>query len=1038
MSRYLVDGTEDVRITFEILTFCFVRHGKEERRNLMKVFQSRVFGIPLLVVLALNISVIGSVGHPALASDNALSLSAKSAKKPSAGVAVKPAANWTPAYPALFKAPANPQSAYFIDAVGSDFESFNVSAQAAATRAVQIRQVEGEYKLQPPKSQQSLNVGLRLVRLYEEQAMYIEYLRATGLTDSRYPDVVHFVRSARSQVVNTINGLLKSFPKNEKVLALRSNQLISRLKAGDPTARAEALRFVGQSRTPEQQSVAIVGIMQDYEAGRIPSSFGNLEFAANHASDPSGRAAFRYLSAEMAMGKKQYGQAVSFYQEALRDIGRFKRPDGKSGPLLTRVLFRLNQAALSRDALNVDAEVVGAMQGAGAIDFARYYSELVALNNIAKQPGRAAKIYVDVQGLGEYSKSFNALMELRVLDIHLGARDLIAGQAQWQRVVKVGDLLGQQIPARILYTQGLALAQAQAKLDGESVARFVSLHDFFVESSQEYAAREDWTLKVIELLWRSRRASDVATRADALAGQTKNRDTLLSALRYSLRARESLLGIPAEPKLTRNRKLSGNQEIAEAYVVTLDKMKNAVTGPELEQSVYQAAYVTHLIGQESQSKQRFETALVKFSRSRYAGESVSYLLETSESGKDWLYVEKIARLALKSKITAAKAQHKNLQVIVENAVYSHAQQLSAQGQFEASANRFVAFQREFSKHKNAATALDLAARNFLQAKKTDAAITQMESLLKNYPSSGYVKETLWQAGELSRGIAQFLRAAKHYEDFAKKYPQDGIKRSAWLKSAEMHKSLGRFANAVAHYENYLGQLNSPAEKLKIAREIADTHFKFGRPAEAIAAYERMMKFVTSPDDEIYLRSQIMTIQIRQGIDSASRKTATRLLSLKPVSQEGIRIQAKAKYNLAYLDAPALRSRNVQNEKNLPSAIRTVVSEYDRTKALFLAVCEVPGSEFCSAGYYEAARMAEEIAKMLFAVELPPTLNPADVDGIRAAISKNAERLQQESKSFAAQAEQALSSGAPDAETAERIKTYAQQVRGESSDAAPLQ
>ncbi len=1004
----------------------------------MSVFQRRVRGVSVWAILALTSIPFGGLVADARAETGEVSLSAKAPKKAVRGPTAAPVANWTPSYPALFKAPVNPPYAYFVDAVGSDFESFNVSAQAAATRAVQIRQVEAEYKLQPAKSQQSLNVGLRLVRLLEEQAMYIEYLRATGLTDTRYPDVVHFVRSARSQIVNVINGLMKNFPKNEKVLALRVTQLISRLKAGDPTAREEALRFVGQSRTPEQQSVAIVGIILDFEAGRTSSSFGNLEFAANHATDPVARAAFRYLSAEVAMTKKQYGPAAGLYQEALRDMGRFKRSDGKAGPLLTRVLLRLNQAALLRDSLNVDTEVVQAMQGAGAIDFARFYGETVALNNIAKQPGRAAKIYADVQSLGEYSKSFNALLELRILDINLGARDLISGQAQWQRVIRLGDVLNTQIPGRILYTQNLALAQAQAKLDGESVARFVSLHDFFAQNSSDYAAREDWTLKVIELLWRSRRAADVASRADALAGQTKNREVLLASLRFSLRARESMLAITAEPKLVRNRKLSGDQQIAEAYIVTLDKMRTAVTGPELEQSVYQAAHITHLIGQENQARQRFEEAMTKYSRSRFAGESVSYLLETAELKKDWVYVEKIARLAMKTKIVPSKAQHRDLKVIVENAVYSHAQQLSSQGQFEAAANRFVAFQKEFSNHKNAATALDLAARNFLQAKKTDSAITQMESLMKSYPTSGYVKETMWQAAELSRGIAQFLRAAKHYEDFAKKYPQDGIKRTAWLKSAEMHKSLGRFANAVAHYEYYLAQLNSNPEKLKIAKEIADTHFKFGRPAEAIAAYERMMKYVSSADDEIYLRSQILSIQLRQGVDVMARKTSARLLALKPVSQEGFRLQAKAKYSIAYLDSPAIRNRNIQNQKNLALAIKTVVSDYDRMKTLFLAACEVPGLEYCSAGYYEAARLAEDIAKTLLAVELPPTLNPADVDGIRALLSQSAERLQQESKSFAAQAEQALSSGAPDAETAERIRTYAQQVRGESSDTAPLQ
>lgn len=1002
--------------------------------------RSRSLWVSVVLLAGAGLGTSGS----ARALDDSVSLSAKSLKSTKAGKAAARASAsdsgsaWTPAFPPLFKAPVPVGTAYFVDAVGNEFDSFNPSAQAAATRAVQIKQMESEYKLLPPKSQQALNMGLKLVKLLEEQAMYIEFLRATGGTDSRYPDVVHFVRSARSQVVNVIDGLTRSYPKNDRVTALKSLQLISRLKMGDPSVREEALRFVGQNRNAEQQSVALVGIVLDYDSGKPTSPFGNLEFAANNANDASSRATFRYLSGEVAFAKKQFGQAVSLYQEALKDMGRLRRSDGKIGPLIGRVLARLYQAALARDGLNVDMEVVQAMQSVGAIDAARHYSESVALSNISKQPGRSAKIYADVQNLGDYTNSFNAQLELRILDIYLGAKDLISAQAQWQRVVRSADVLRGQIMGRLLYTQNLALTQAQAKLDGENVARFVSLHDFFVQNSNEYAAREDWTLKVIELLWKTRRAGDVATRADALAGQTKNRDVLLSALRFSLRARESMLGIPAEPKFVRNRKLNGDEQIAQAYVVTLDKLKNVVAGAELEQTVYQAAYLTHLIGQDNPARQRFDDVLSKYPRSKYAGELVSYLLDHAEGKKDWPYVEKVARIALKSKIVPSKPTHKNLQVILENAVYSHAQQLASQGQFEAAAQRFVAFQKEFPKHQNAATALDLAARNYLQAKKTDAAVTQMEALLKSYPTSGYVKETTWQAAELSRGIAQFLRAAKHYEDFARKYQQDGAKRTAWLKSAEMHKSLGRFANAVAHYENHLAQLSSPAEKLKIAREIADTHFKFGRPSEAIAAYERMMKFVSSPDDEIYLRSQILTIHLRQGVEGLARKTAARILSLKPTSQEGFRLQAKAKYSVAYLDAPEIRNRNIQNQKNLATAIKGLVSDYDKTKAMFLASCEVPGLEYCSAGYYEAARLAEEVAKNLLAIELPPTLNPADVNGIRALITQESERLQQETKSFASQAEQALSSGAPDAETAERIRAYAQQSRGESSDTAPLE
>ncbi|MEY2988622.1 MAG: hypothetical protein RJB13_2143, partial [Pseudomonadota bacterium] len=92
--------------------------------------------------------------------------------------------------------------------------------------------------------------------------------------------------------------------------------------------------------------------------------------------------------------------------------------------------------------------------------------------------------------------------------------------------------------------------------------------------------------------------------------------------------------------------------------------------------------------------------------------------------------------------------------------------------------------------------------------------------------------------------------------------------------------------------------------------------------------------------------------------------------------------------------------------------------------------------YCSSGYYETARLAEELAKNLLELELPPTLNPAEVNGIRTSISQTAERLQADAKSFAAQAEQALSNGAPDAETAERIRNYAEQMRGEVDEAAP--
>lgn len=977
-----------------------------------------------------------------------LTLAAKSSKpvnKVSAPASTKAAVPsdtvWTPSFSPLFKAPVNPPRYFYLDTVGGDpstLDGLDLRTSAAATRAVQIRQMDAEMKLLPVKSPQALSIGLKLVKLYEEQALYLENLRASGGQDKNYADLNHAVKSWRSKLVGAVDNLLLNFPKSERALNLKATQLISRIKLGDPTVRDDALRFVGTAKNSEQQRVANVGILYDFESGRTSSSFGSLEGGAQNAVESRARAGFKYYLGEIAFSKKQYSQALAHYNEAVKELGGLKNGEGKPGALLSRLLYRIHNTSLLRDPINVDGDVVQTLQSAGALEVARHYCEQIALNNLQKQPGRAAKIYSDVQTLGDYPKVLSTYIEMRILDIHLASRDLILSFAQWQRMEKDIGEMGPALTSRIFHTQKMALALAQTKADGESVARFVSMHDFFVRNHQIYASREDWVLKVIEVLWKARRAKDVAARADALAGQTKSKENLLAALRFALRARESLIGLTSEPRFLRTKKLAADEQTAQAYVVNLDKMQEVSSGRELEQSQFQAVFVTQMLGQQDAARQRFETVISKYPQGPYSGEAMSFFIEIAEVKKDWLYVEKLARLGLKLKVNPAKAVHKNLRVILENAVYSHAQQLSSQGQFEAAANKFVAFQREFPSHPNGATALDLAAKNFLQAKKTDAAITQMESLLKSYPNSGYAKESVWQAAELSRGIAQFLRASKHYEDFARKYQQDGAKRSAWLRSAEMHKSLGRFANAVAHYENYLAQVSGSAEKLKIAKEIADIHFKFGRPAEAIASYERIMKYISNSDDELYLRSQILVVQERQGLEAAARKTAARMLSLKASSQEGYRQQAKAKFIIGKFDAPSVRGRNIQNQKELAKAIKSVAADYEKTKTLFLAACEVPELEWCSAAYYEVAKMAEEIAKTLLAVELPPTLNPSDVNSIRTLLTQTSDKLNSECKSFAAQAEQALSSGAPDAETAERIRSFAQQMRGESADSVPMQ
>jgi len=197
--------------------------------------------LTMWAVLGLSISVASPKGDVfATESSPALMMSAKSrtgqksvSSRSRKASQARKSDKWSPSFPPLFKAPINPSRAFFVDVAGADpsvLDQMNFSAQAAATRAVQMRQVEAEFKLQPQKSQQALNVGLKLIKLLEEHALYLEHLRSVGGRDSKYADLNHYIKSSRSKLVGVIDKIARNFPKNDRILTLQATSLVSRLK----------------------------------------------------------------------------------------------------------------------------------------------------------------------------------------------------------------------------------------------------------------------------------------------------------------------------------------------------------------------------------------------------------------------------------------------------------------------------------------------------------------------------------------------------------------------------------------------------------------------------------------------------------------------------------------------------------------------------------------------------------------------------------------------------------------------------------------
>lgn len=940
----------------------------------------------------------------------------------------------------LFAAPSQPPAWMAGDFVGRQSDltgEMNFSAQAAAARASQIRQTASDFRLQKPGSQPAQQVGANLIRLYEEQAMYLENVRGLGQRDPAFADINHAVKTTRAQLVNVIDQLLKQFPNADARNRWRATQLVSRIKIGDPSATRDALAFVRQNKGSDGQRVMLTGVAWDAMAGRTKGAFGSIDSVLDLDIDGQSRAAFKLFKAE-SLAKANNKGALQAYEEAAKEGGAIRTPDGGLGPVSLRASSRLIETALAQRSDAVDPELVATLQSLGLVDGARYYAEQVALRNVSSQPQRAMRAYADILQIGEPSNDLQTRIEFRVLDIALFSRDPISTEQQWARIKDLPR--GMQtagVETRIASTQTLLWGEVTKKPGGENVDRFVRMHDIFASNNASYAANEDWALKTVDGLWRIKRANDTATRGDAVAARAKRADVKVSALRFSARARESILGVNPEPSYARRSKAAGNAGTIGAYVATLDKLAPLVKGDEADRGVFQAAYLTHQAGNIENARKRFEEGLNRLPKAKYAPGAVSYLLDDAQGSKDWAYVEKIARLAERKSLKPSEKRHADLRGIVEVAVFEQATKLAADAQHEAGANKFLAFQKEFPKSRKAEVALDTAAKNFVLAKKVDVAVTTMELLFGTYPNSPFAKEARWQAAELSKGIGQMLRAANHYEAFAKQYKKEGQQRQAWMKSADMHKGLGRYSSAIAAYETYLQEAR-PEEKVRVAKEIADMQFKYGKATEALAAYDRIIKLSRNPDDEIFARAQMIEIYMRMSQEANARAMITRVLNLKPGSQEGFRTLARAKFSLAKLEARDMKDIDPMRESQLKRAVDEVVRRYDKVKALYLASCEVPGLELCSVGYYETAKLAEQVAGKLLEVELPPTLDPKEVGPIQAAVSAGSTRLSEESKSFAQQAESALASGAPDADTADRIRNYAAQHRGDASGTVPLE
>lgn len=902
---------------------------------------------------------------------------------------------------------------------------------ASATRAREIQQLSQNYGLQKPGSQTALPLGQSLLKLLLEQAYYFDNIKAYGKIEKTDSNAT----AAYSAVASHAESLARQFPRATQVPEWKAEAAIARLRVNSPTGIKDALAVASKGdKIPSAARVRAMGIVIDRSKGANGSPFGSLEKALDLDVDNLTKSALKLLWADAKSNTKQ---AIPLYQEAARLALPFRGVNGESNPIVIHAVSRVVTLAISENPNAIDAEILSFLQSVGANDAGHFYTEQIALRTMGKQPRQAISHYQSIISQPEITPQKTLFIEHRNVEISLNANDCESADQQWERVTKLPNpMTPSGSDTRVVNTQNLCWKNIEKSPSNENVDRFVKLHDTFVTISPSYAKNENWTLKAIDALFRAKNDAASATRADSLVSSSANVSTQNTALRFAAKSRERILNLPSVPDFKISRKLE-NEGVSSAYVSTLDKLAKQGTAAEKTNSAFQAAYVIHISGNPANARSRFELALSTYSKHTLAADSASFLLEINLKNKDHAYTERIARHTEKLRIKPSNKLHADLRKIIENAVWEQASALAESSQFEAAGARFVAFQKEFSSAKRADLSLHLAAENYLKAQKVDTAITQMEKLLSAYPKSTYAKETRWNAAEQSKNIKQFQRSGTHYEQFNASWPGEGLTRKAMYKAGEMQRAASRYGHAVSNFEKYFSQTSSKPERVKTSKDIATLHMQFGKPADAIAAFDRVIKVSGSGDDEFWARLQLFELHLRQGQASAIRLSANKLLTLTPSGENGTRIQTRAKYELGKLDAADVRTIDPMRNPKLLQATKDLFKQYQSAKSGLLAPCEGALPEWCAVGHYEVSRLAEDVAKKLLDVETPPTLNPKEANQIQSFKFDNGEKLQQDIKQQAEQAETAIPGGVPDQDWAERIRDWAQAQRGENQTVEPM-
>jgi len=353
-------------------------------------------------------------------------------------------------------------------------------------------------------------------------------------------------------------------------------------------------------------------------------------------------------------------------------------------------------------------------------------------------------------------------------------------------------------------------------------------------------------------------------------------------------------------------------------------LKYQPKGEKWVEIAYKAANIHYRHNAFAEATDLFTRIVLDHPAHELAGYSTNLVLDAYNLLGDWRNVNGWAKrfYANAALVKAHPALKDDLARVIEQSAFKIIQERETARDYEAAAEEYIAFSRDWPQSRLAPTALYNASVDYGRAHRLDRAMEVREQFLQRYPAHELAPKSLYDNAEAYEAIADFAKAAELYERYFREWKRtSGAPRARKGKAAEergpayeekkandaiinaavFRAGLREWARAEAASEAYLETWPRGADAPRIFLSLADLYGRRGQPWKELKQLEEYrQRYAKDPDEWLAVTQRMAAIYEKAGSTRLARDTHAEALryfkrNQSRVKDRGLPVAAQAMY-----------------------------------------------------------------------------------------------------------------------------------------------